>query len=180
MTLWRENVDIEYLTDKLGKEVYNFLTAKNENLDYLYDHFHMFTQVKKSAEKWQLSDYSPFVLHICKFFENSLILIIERLGLSRISKKDWEQLSIRGFSSKHRDKITSSIESEISNKSHVNKICDKLFSTIEDFEQRNKIAHPGKLLKYAEIDNYDSFLPKLRELVEILAKYGLLEMKISK
>lgn len=178
MTLWIENTDEETLKNRLGKEVYEFLMTCTNNRDYLYDYRYLFTKVKPTAKDWQLSDYSPFVLHVCKFFENSLFLICEKLGLINKLCKGKKLYSLRGFFNNNREKIQKHIEGKIKNKRQATVVLDKLFATVEDYEQRNKAIHPGKLLKYAEIENYDSIITKLKELVELLLDHKLL--KISK
>ena len=55
------------------------------------------------------------------------------------------------------------------------KVVRKLFVTIEDYEQRNKVVHCGELINYAELDNYDSLITKLKELVDYLADNNLIQ-----
>ncbi len=173
MTIWHENTDINALKNRLGNDVFMFLYTIGNNRAYLSDHYHLLKKVKPAAEKWQLSDYSPFVLHICKFFENSLFQVCEELCIFkdlRIKKP----YSLRAIFDNHRKNIQEFLREKVKNQKKANAIIDKLFSTVEDYNQRNKVVHPGKLLKYEEIENYDSYLSKLKELVDLLIEQKLI------
>lgn len=174
MTLWIENTDEETLINRLGKDVYEFLFAIPGNRDYLYDHHYLFKNIKSGAKKWQLSDYSPFVLHICKLFENSLFTICKKLELFKHLNKNKKPFSLRQFFNDKRVDIQKYLTPKIKDQKQANVILDKLFSTVNDYYQRNDALHPGKLLKYEEIENYDHFLSKLRELVELLLEHKLI------
>lgn len=171
--------DIQYMKNRLGVEVYNFLMLSKENYKLLFDSIYLTRYINYFySENFELSDYSPFVLHICKFFENSLLLICKKLKLfqnvcnnKNVYKEKW--FSLRKFFGNYRNKIEEYIRKKVSNKKDANTIIDKLFSIVEDYKERNKIAHPGKLLKYAEVRNYDSILTKLKELIELLFNYKL-------
>ena len=171
--------DIKYMQDRLGKNVYNFLMLAKENYDLLFDSIYLTKYINYFySETFELSDYSPFVLHICKYFENSLLLICKKLKLfqnvcnnKNVYKKSG--FSLRSFFDNNRSKIEQHIRKKVINKKNADTIIDKLFSTVEDYKERNKIAHPGKFLKYAEVENYDSILTKLKELVELLFQYKL-------
>lgn len=181
MTIWHgeEERQLEYeLEKRLGKDVFSFLYDKI-NRDYLTDHFCLSSNIKKDAEGLVLSDYSPFVLHICKFFENSLNMIAERMGLLRRFPPDrnldgW--FSITGYFNKNRQGIENLINAKISSQRNAKRTIDKLYSTVNDMDERNKIAHPGKLLNYNEIANFEGIIGKLKELIDILSKHKLINL----
>lgn len=173
MTVWKENSDISALQERLGKEVFRFLYTIGKNGDYLSDHYRLRKKVKPSAQKWQLSDYSLFVIHICKFFESSLFQICEELSIFKeLSVK--KPFSLRAIFHNYRNEIQELLRNKVNNKTKANAIIDKLFATVEDYNQRNKVFHPGKLLKYEEIENYDSYLTKLKELIDLLVEQNLI------
>lgn len=178
MTVWKENTDIDALEKRLGKEVFRFLYAIGNNRDYLSDHYRLLKNIKPSAHKWDLSDYSPFVMHICKFFENSLFQICEELCIFKdLAIK--KPRSLRAIFNNYRNKIQELIQNKVNNQIKANAIIDKLFATVEDYNQRNKVFHPGKLLKYEEIENYDSYLTKLKDLVDLLIEQNLIIVPTS-
>ena len=74
--------------------------------------------------------------------------------------------SIRGFFLKYRTNIEVELKQRCPQE-HRN-ITDRLFSTVQDFNERNNVVHYGSLIQAGEIDNYEAILTKVRDIVRIL------------
>ncbi len=176
MTMWKnQNWEKDY-KQRLGENVFNFL-QKNQNLiNYLSDHQYIWNQIKPQARTYQLEDNSLFVLVICKIFEGTLILLSKEMNWFLKFNKGKIPDGIRAFLLNNRK----GIEQEIDNNSNLSpqqrqKIKDKFFSIVDDFQERHKAVHYGSMLKLGEIDNYDAILTKIKELVSIFLDNNLIQ-----
>jgi hypothetical protein len=156
------------LARRLGSDVYEFLKQANNNDDFLTDYEYMKDNVKNSAQGWQLSDYAPLLLPLVKYYENSLWHICENIGLFQDINNGKRPYSLRNFFDTKEIEIENLLASKIQDQKQAKIVSRKLFSTIDDYSQRNEVVHCGQLIKYAELDNYDSLITKLKELVDCL------------
>jgi len=160
--------------EQLGKDVFSFLEKDKNIIEYLSDYDHI-TNIFKNTNQYKLTDNSMFALTICKIFEGTLILIAKEMNWFTNYNNSNQPTSIRAFILQHRKKIEQEINS-INNITTTNKqiIIDKLFSTIHDFGERHKVAHYGTFLNQAEIENYNSILTKIKEIVSIFTSNNLI------
>lgn len=168
--------DSDCLQNRLG-EVYQFLKQAEHNDDFLSDYECLKSKLKPISKDWQLSDYSPVLLPLVKYYENSLWFICEKLDLFNIINDGKRPHSLRFFFDNKEKEIDEMLVSKIGDERIAKKISRKLFSTIDDYEQRNEVVHCRELIKFPELDNYDSLITKLKELVEFLFEHKLLQKK---
>jgi len=165
MTLWRDSHwDIKY-KERLGYDVYKFIEKDPLLITYLSDFDYVTNKIKSRATEYQLDDNSMFVLHMCKFFEGVLSLIANETGWF-MKFNTGTGTSIRGFFLNYRTNIEAELKQRCPQE-HRN-ITDRLFSTVQDFNERNKAVHYGSLIQVGEIDNYEAILTKVRDIVKIL------------
>jgi len=176
MTIWKNEPKpcSNCIQNRLGW-VYKFLNQANHNEDFITDYEYLKTKIKPSAKEWQLDDYSPLVLPLVKYYENSLWFICEKLGLFDKINQGKKPRSLRNFFDTREIEIEQLLGLKINDVKQAKKVVRKLFVTIEDYEQRNKVVHCGELINYAELDNYDSLITKLKELVDYLADNNLIQ-----
>lgn len=176
MTIWKNEPKpgSDCLQIRLGA-VYQFLKQAEHNDDFLTDYECLKSKLKPISKDWQLSDYSPVLLPLVKYYENSLWLICEKLNLFSELNGGKRPHSLRFFFDSKENEIDKLLVSKIGDDKIAKKVSRKLFSTIDDYEQRNKVVHCGELVVFADLDNYDSLITKLKELVEFLFEYNLLQ-----
>ncbi|MFC1799291.1 hypothetical protein ACFL2Z_00050 [Candidatus Eisenbacteria bacterium] len=175
MTIWTDVETINALRRRLGVDIYAFLVSEENSLNYLLDHLRLSGQAKRGGNELKLFDSSPLVLPICKFFEASLYLTCERMGLFDAVHDGTRPSSLRRLFRTKRKEIQSFIQDKMEDPDRARTVLDKLFATIEDYTERNKIVHPGRLLRIEEVENYDAILAKLKELLELLLQNKLLK-----
>ncbi len=177
MTQWKslQKSGGDNFMTRLGVDVYKYLLSIQNNQDYLTDYERIVKDIKPSAEKWQLSDYSPLVLPLVKFYENSLWFISEQLDLFNGANNGKRPKSLRYFYNAKESEIENFLATKINDPEKLKSIVRRLFVTIEDYDQRNKVVHAGTLMTFADLTNYDSLLSKLKELVDVLFDNDLLK-----
>ena len=169
MTMWKKTgLGSNVLARRLGNGVYEFLKQANHNDDFLTDYEYLKDSVKNSAQGWQLSDYAPLLLPLVKYYENSLWHICEKLDLFKDINGGKRPHSLRNFFDTKEGEIENLLVLKIQDKKQAKIVLRKLFSTIDDYNQRNEVVHCGQLIKYVELDNYDGLITKLKELVDCL------------
>jgi len=176
MTLY-QNIGLgsNILARRLGKDVYEFLKQVNNNTAFLSDYEYFKDKVKNSSQGWQLSDYAPLLLPLVKYYENSLWYICEKIGLFDEINKGKRPHSLRNFFDTKESEIKELIFSKVKDEKQAKIVLRKLFSTIDDYGQRNEVVHCGQLVKYVELDNYDSLITKIKELVDCLLLNKIIE-----
>ena len=152
MTVWKNEGWDKVLSERFGEDVYDFLKKDKLIIEYLSDNYFFFNN-KNLIRQYQLSDNSIFVIPICKVFEGVLYLIAREAGWFKKFNKGIEPNSIRWFYNNFRSQIEEDVDSRASGVS-TRSIKDKLFSTVEDFKERNVAMHYGSMLKEGEVDNY--------------------------
>lgn len=179
MTLYKDvpKPGSDCLQNRLGGDVYKFLLQSPHNDDFLSDYEYLSKNVKPGAGAWQLSDYSSFVLPLVKFYENSLWLVCEEMGLFSQLNDGKRPSNLRSFVYSKESEIKNLIDSKIANQHDAGKVHRKLFSVIDDYDKRNEAVYCGELLTYSGLSNYDSLITTLKELVEILFENSLLSKK---
>ena len=176
MTMWKNELkpESDYLQNRLG-EIYQFLKQAEHNDDFLTDYECLKSKLKPISKDWQLSDYSLILLPIVKYYENSLWYICEKLDLFNKFNGGKRPRSLRMFFDNKEKEIDEMLVSKIGNEQTAKKVSRRLFSTIDDYEKRNEVVHCGELISFADLDNYDSLITKLKELVEFLFENNLLQ-----
>jgi len=178
MTIYKKEDDEKILKQRLSADVYRFLGKEPKILDYLFDHLSVVGKLKIQVNQLQLSDNSICVLSICKAFEGILYLLarektwFDRFNNGRIPK------SIRGFYVTNRKKIEQDLDIQCKDLLDYQKqyIKDKLFSTVQDFEERHLAVHYCSMLEAGEMDNYDAILTKIRELIRMFIDNKLISI----
>jgi len=165
MTKWKKvGWDKEY-KERLGHDVFKFIEKDSQLIEYLSDYDYITKNLINKAKEYQLVDNSMFVLIICKLFEGVLILLANEAGwINKFSKGN--SSSIRKFFLDNRKEIEKKIQQKSPRSRQ--KIMDKLYSTVDDFTERNKAVHYGSFINYGEVANYDAILTKIRDIVKIL------------
>jgi hypothetical protein len=176
MTKWNNQGWDKQYKERLGSDVFEFLTYDSKLIIYLSDHNYIWTQLKPHAHSYQLSDNSIFVLPICKLFEGTLRLIAKDAGWVDEFNSGKEVPNVRQFFRSNREKIEAKIDSISIHDTEKRDIKDKFFSIINDFKDRHEAVHSGRLLNMGEIDNYDSILTKIREVVSLLLRVGIISI----
>lgn len=180
MTIWKNEGWDRPLKERLGEDVYKFLSKDDRVISYLSDSEYINQHFKPQARNFQLEDNSLFVLHICKVFEGVLYLIAKELSLFILFHNGQEPDSIRGFYKSKRSDIEQYIDQHATNwglsTSQAQLVKDKLFSTVEDFTERNRAVHFGSMLKVGEIDNFDAIITKIRDLVRVFLDHHLIQI----
>lgn len=177
MTLYKKGgIGSNILARRLGNDTYKFLNQANNNDKFLTDYEYLKNDIKNSAKGWQLSDYAPLLLPLVKYYENSLWHICEKLDLFKDINNDKRPDSLRNFFDTEEKKIEGLLLSKIQDEKQAKIVLRKLFSTIDDYNQRNEVVHCGELIGYVELDNYDSLITKLKELVDCLFSNNLIQI----
>lgn len=166
--------DREY-KERLSEEVFEFLSYDHNLIEYLSDHHFIWVGYKDKLAS-QLSDNSVSVLPICKLFEGALKLIAKKADWFQEFNNDKEPYSIRGFYRSNRQNIEAKIDTLSISGSDKQDAKDKFFSVINDFQDRNDALHSGTLLASGEINNYDSILTKIKEIVSLCLKLELISI----
>jgi L-rhamnose mutarotase len=174
-TFKNQNWDREY-KERLGEEVFEFLTYDPQLIEYLSDHRYVWNQLKSQARQFQLSDNSVFVLHLCKLFEGVLRLVAKDAGWTDEFNDGEPPQNVRQFFRDNRKRIEEKIDALSYTPSKKQDIKDKFFSVVNDFKDRHEAVHAGSLLTVGQIDNYDSILTKIREVVSICLEVGFISI----
>ncbi len=161
------------LQNRLGGAVYNFLDKAKNNDKFLLDYERI--KGKCTSGNWQINDYSPILLPLVKYYENSLWFICDKLGIFNQINDGKKPHSLRAFFDTKETEINIWLSSKINDNLKYKKLSRKLFSTIDDYVQRNEVVHCNEIISFPDLSNYDSLLTKLKELVELLFNHNLLQ-----
>src|SRR3989338_57843 len=170
MTMFKnEGWDKEF-QERLGGEVYQYVQKDQQLIEYLSDYRYVRDHIRQQGRGWQLSDNSLLVLHICKFFEGVLHLLMRDLVPAYLIQKPE---SIRGFILNNRSEIERIIDAHVLlDGMSKQEIKDRLFALVQDFRDRNQALHSGSFLKLGELENFDAILTKIRDVVRPLRENG--------
>lgn len=177
MTLYQKlNIGSNTLARRLGSDVHAFLGQVANNNAFLSDYEYLKEKVADgSARGWQLEDYAPLLLPLVKYYENSLWYVCEQVGLFDAPLN--KPRSLRSFFDTQEPAIKGFIDSKVSDKKQAQTVYLKLFSTVEDYNKRNEVVHCGELISYSDLENYDSMITQLKDLVDCLFSNNLLLRK---
>lgn len=162
--------------ERLGVEVFEFLTYDRYLIEYLSDHQYVWKELKPRAREFQLKDNSIFVLLVCKIFEGALKLIAKEAGWFDKFNKGKKPHNIRSFYRSKRKEIEGEIDSLPLSLEEKQDTKDKFFSVVNDFKERHEVMHTGSMLEIGSIDNYDAILTKVREIVSLCLEIKLISI----